>query len=134
LATVATSDLLTVNVVNDGKVRKSQMILPQLSRLRNMNNSSDSTFDGSSNNVTTIGGSNTNSKEFNGKLETLREDDNGAISRDRSYESMISNAHLVGFDNNASYSTQHVKRAEKSYHAELYNADDHSSNFSNDSN
>lgn len=115
LATVATNDLLTVNVVNDDRVRKSQMILPELSKLRNLNKSSDSMFDDDNRK--------TRSKEFNSNLEILRETEHDAISRDRSYDTISSEAQLVEFENGGSLSRA-IQRKEKSYHGELYNADD----------
>ena len=109
LITVSTNDLLTVNVVNDDKIRKSQMIFPKLSKLRNSNPSDDSLFNDYNNN---------SSKEFNNNLETLREDEN-KISRDTSYNSMSSEAQLVGFENSGSLSRK-IQREEKSYKAELF--------------
>ena len=109
LITVSTNDLLTVNVVNDDKIRKSQMIFPKLSKLRNSNPSDDSLFNDYNYN---------SSKEFNNNLETLREDEN-KISRDTSYNSMSSEAQLVGFENSGSLSRK-IQREEKSYKAELF--------------
>jgi axial budding pattern protein 2 len=116
LATVATSDLLTVSVVNDDKIRKSQMILPSLSKLRNMRNSSDSLLFSSQSNKT-------NSKEFNNNLQPLRENELNDIPREESYESISSEAQLVGFENTGSYS-KNIQREQTSYHAELYNIND----------
>lgn len=120
LATVATSDLLTVNVVNNDKIRKSQMMLPSLSKLRNLSNSTDSMFNSETNR--------TNSKDFNFNLAPLDEDEqSNNVSRDSSYNSFSSEAQLMGFENRGSYSTN-IHREEKSYQAELYNAN----NYDND--
>lgn len=121
LATVATSDLLTVNVVSNDKIRKSQMMLPSLSKLRNINNSTDSLFDTETNR--------TNSKDFNFNLPPLDENEQeNTFSRDSSYNSLNSEAQLIGFENCGSCS-KNIQREEKSYHAEIYNAN----NYDNES-
>lgn len=108
LATVATSDLLTVNVVNDDKVRKSQMILPQRSTLRP--SSSDSI--------------NQNSSQYSSNLEPLRETDDNNVyeennfSRDTSYGTMSTEAQLVGFNNSGSL-YRNEQPEQQSYRGEL---------------
>lgn len=132
LATVATNDLLTVNVVNDDRVRKSQMNLPSISKLRNLSSSSSSLYNSSYTNTPTNltfsnSSSNHNSKEFNSNLETLREND---LSRESSYNTLSSNPQLVEFNESGSLSRKIIQREEKSYQGELYNVSDDISNHS----
>lgn len=118
LATVATSDLLTVNVVNDDKVRKSQMMLPVRSKLR----------DTSSDSLTQHGNNSTNnhnsSSQYSSNLEPLRETDDNNVydennfSRDTSYGTMSTEAQLVGFNNSGSL-YRNEQPEQQSYHGEL---------------
>ncbi|GAV29937.1 hypothetical protein PMKS-003443 [Pichia membranifaciens] len=127
LATVATNELLTVNMINEAKLRKSQMIYPKMSKLRNINNSSDSMFnsEGTANLLATN----------NNSLATLREEANKyPISRDGSSQTISSSeAQLVGFKDSGSVSRK-IQREEKSCQGELYNIgddDDFGDNISN---
>lgn len=116
LATVGTNEFLTVNMINENKLRKSQMIFPKMSKLRNINRTSDSMFDSS-------GGSNPNN-ETSSSSSLREEDDNNIInSRDGSSNTISSEAQLVGFENSGSASRK-IQREKKSFRAELYNIND----------
>lgn len=119
LATVATNELLTVNMINEAKLRKSQMIYPKMSKLRNINNSSDSLFNSDANDLLEVN---------NMSLTTLREEgDKYPISRDISSQTLSSSeAQLVGFKNSGSVYRK-FQREEKSCQGELYNIGDEES-------
>ncbi|ODQ44573.1 hypothetical protein PICMEDRAFT_74302 [Pichia membranifaciens NRRL Y-2026] len=125
LATVATNELLTVNMINEAKLRKSQMIYPKMSKLRNINNSTDSMFNGEG----------TDLLAANNSLATLREEVNkNPISRDGSSQTISSSeAQLVGFNDSGSVARK-IQREKKSCQGELYNIgddDDFGDNISN---
>lgn len=118
LATVSTNDFLTVNMINENKQRQSQVVLSRPSNLKKLSISSDSNLNDDNNN--------NNLRDSKNSLTPLREEvsnDHGKmdedIPRDQSYQTISSEAQLVGFTNRQSISKS-FKREEKSCRGEIY--------------
>ncbi|KAG0681738.1 hypothetical protein C6P42_003825 [Pichia californica] len=139
LATVATNDLLTVNMINENKIRQSQMIYPKFSKLQFQTNSSDSLFNSNISSTSDFAQISPNNYNYynnnnnNNTLTSLREENYNNISRDGSSHSISSEAQLVGFKNSGSVSRK-IQREEKSYKGELYNIGDDDNSYESGSN